>query len=168
MKLQLSLSFIKDLIDFNILNKNLLLKETQLTNNLFCIFSLNKEFKVFVNIIRYVTIKRYDFIFIIVEDPFLYQILVKKIFHLNFKIKIPIIISTKNQTMSKQYAQKKILIVDLSNSLKHKFEDFSVCFSKKKSLSNMNVGAYNISADINNIKALTFFFILIHYLLKKD
>jgi len=168
MKQHLSLQFIKDLIDLNLFNKELLIKSNQLLRNNLNILNLNKEFKVFIHIINQVILKKYDFIFIVVEDPFLYQLFLKKVIESNHMTKIPIIISTKNKNIDSKFTGRKILTINISNYFKNinKIEDIFISISNQNIINNKNMGIYTVSSSIDTVKALIFFITLILNLLK--
>ena len=168
MKQHLSLQFIKDLIDLNLFNKELLTKSNQLLSNNLSILNLNKEFKVFIHIIHQVILKRYDFIFIVVEDPFLYQLFLKKVIESNRATKIPIIISTKHKNIDSKFNGRKILTINISNDFKNinKIEDIFISINNQNIRNKKNTGVYTVSSNIDTVKALIFFLTLILNLLK--
>jgi hypothetical protein len=161
MKQQLSLQFLKDLIDFNLLSKNLLIKNKAMSNTL-TLLHLNKEFKVFINIVQYIINKKYDFIFILIEDPFLYQLLVKRAAKLNLTGKIPIVILYKYRNFDKLQS-KKILTICTSNNFNSTAEEFMICVHSQNT---QETGSYKVTSDINTIKSLVFFITLISNILK--
>lgn len=162
MRQNLSLAFIKDLIDFNLLNKNFVTKNNQIFNSTLTVLHLNKEFKVFVNIIRHVVTKKYNYIFIFIEDPFMYQLLLKQVLLLNQTAKIPVVVSLKRRSFDKMYS-KNILTISISNTFKNTTEEFIVNINTQN---NQNTGGYKISSEIKTIKSLIFFIIFISNLLK--
>lgn len=168
MKQQLSLTFLKDLIDFNLLNKDLIIKDKKLKTSTLSLLNLNKEFKSFVNILRFVGAKKYDFIFVLVEDPFLCQLLLKKILELDGNTKIPIIVSNKNRNTISLRNKKKTLTINISNLFKNenKIKDLLISVGNQNISGYQNLGFYTISSDINTIKTLIFFIALISNILK--
>lgn len=165
MKQNLSLNFLKDLIDFNLLNTNSL-TNNKLKDNVLNILNLNKEFKMFVNIINYVNINKYDFILIIVEDPFLYQLLLKKVLDLNRTKKIRIIVSTKQRNLDNIFTKKKLLTINISNCFKNNAEDILININSQNNAKYQNFGVYSVSSNIDTIKVLIFFITLISNLVK--
>jgi len=164
MKSRVSLQFLKDLIHYNVLNED---KSSFLLMNALC---LNKEFKQLINIISFVKEKKYNSIFIIVEDPCLHQIVVKKTNLLKEKTSVCIEVHNKMVNPDTFYSKKNFLVVNISNLIKVNkttLEKFQLVVNIKKTCTYTNLGVYNISAEVTTLKSLLFLLTIIFSLLKK-